>query len=237
MSSDPFNFGQGGAGASTAGAEPQGRDVKPAGVRHALGLPAGSIRAVLAFVVLGLIWTLMTLQREVPIYLQYLMFLILGHYFAAHHKTIKPIEQQDRSPLFLPRGAIRVLIFLGFLAVLGAIFYQNRGHASDMVSDLKMQTDRTRSMYMPLLLIAGFLFGLVIARIGWMLGGKERQPGWYQDIQAWLALLAALGLAVAVIVHLVINPSREASGGTAIKMPQLEYLLAPVVGFYFGARS
>jgi hypothetical protein len=240
MSTDPFNF-EAPSGSTTApaggGAGAQPAQAPPPGRRHAFGLPAGSIRAILAFIVLGLIWALMYFERGIPLYLQYLMFLILGHYFAAHHKTIKPYERNEFSPLFMPRGFIRTLIFLGFVGVIIAIFFQHRDNMQDWARDLKMQTDRTASIYMPLLLVVGFLFGLIVARIGWLLGGKAGQPGWYQDIQAWLALLSALGLAGVVIVHLVINPSLETSGKALIKLPHLEVFLAPIVGFYFGARS
>ena len=58
--------------------------------RQPLNLPAGSIRALLVLMVLGLIWALMLLPEErgvqIPLYLFYLMFLLLGHFFAAHDR-------------------------------------------------------------------------------------------------------------------------------------------------------
>jgi len=61
--------------------------------RHALGLPAGSIRALLGLGVLGMLWLLALTSRshqlpEVFTYLMLLMILILAHYFAAHGKTV-----------------------------------------------------------------------------------------------------------------------------------------------------
>ena len=52
----------------------------PATYRQPLGLPAGSVRAILTFIVLGLVWTVMLLPNsgEIPLYLYYLMFLCLG---------------------------------------------------------------------------------------------------------------------------------------------------------------
>src|SRR5262245_66574110 len=80
-------------------------------LRQPLGLPAGSVRALLALMVMGMIWTLMLLPEEqhvkIPLYLFYLMFLILGHYFAAHGHTIRGPKTGPASPLHLPRGTIR----------------------------------------------------------------------------------------------------------------------------------
>src|SRR5213078_3937167 len=61
-------------------------------VRHALGLPAGSVRALLGLAVLGLLWVMaLKLPQKLPlsfVYLQSLMLVILAHYFAAHGKTV-----------------------------------------------------------------------------------------------------------------------------------------------------
>jgi hypothetical protein len=232
-----FNFGAGGQAAAEAPAQAGTEARPPVGGRYAFGLPAGSIRAVLTFMVLGLVWGLMILQKEIPLYLQYLMFMILGHYFAAHHKSIKPVSERERSPLFLPRGVIRVIIFLGFAGVMGYLVFAHHDNLRGLADDLKMQDERTQSIYMPVLLVTGFFIGLIVARFGEMIGG-DSQPGWYQDIQAWLVLMATLGLGVVVIITFVINPSLEAKGATLIQLPRhLDHILAAVVGFYFGARS
>src|SRR5579885_1827161 len=69
-------------------------------LRHALGLPAGSVRALLGFMVMGLVWTLMLLGKEVPLYLQYLMFMILGHYYAVR-RAAPPVDVAEPEPLYL----------------------------------------------------------------------------------------------------------------------------------------
>src|SRR5262245_59259456 len=86
--------------------------------RHPLGLPAGSVRALLAFMVLGLMWAVLLAPAVepvgVPLYLYYLLFLILGHYFAAHGHSIAGPTTGTKSPLYLPRGSVRGLILFGF---------------------------------------------------------------------------------------------------------------------------
>jgi hypothetical protein len=147
------------------------------------------------------------------------------------------VSERERSPLFLPRGVIRTVIFLGFAGVMAYLVFAHHDNLRGLADDLKMQDDRTRSIYMPVLLVAGFFTGLIIARFGEMIGGNE-QPGWYQDIQAWLVLMATLGLGVVVIIEFVINPSLEAKEQTLIQLPKhLDHVLAAIVGFYFGARS
>ena len=63
----------------------------PAPRRHALGMPAGSIRALLGLSVLASLWVMAVANpKEVPalfVYLTILKLFILVHYFASHGKT------------------------------------------------------------------------------------------------------------------------------------------------------
>src|SRR5258708_7243480 len=99
--------------------------------RHALGLPAGSVRAILALGILGLLW-LFVLQyndtQKLPlefIYLEYLMLLMLASYFTAHGKTIGT-QVSTRSPLGLPSGVVRVLLIAGYLGLAAYMWVYNR---------------------------------------------------------------------------------------------------------------
>src|SRR5437870_2858126 len=94
----------------------------PAPQRHALGLPAGSIRALLALAVLGCLWLVAYRSVEqgpdtkLPlefVYLQFLMVLILAHYFSAHGNTIGSTVSR-KSPLGLPRGTVRLILLVGY---------------------------------------------------------------------------------------------------------------------------
>src|SRR5262249_2836036 len=95
--------------------------------RHALGLPAGSIRALLAFGVLAALWVVVwTFGRENEeirkrqsitfFYLQSLMLLITASFFASHGSTIGP-HISIGSPLGLPRGSVRFLLIVGYLGL------------------------------------------------------------------------------------------------------------------------
>ncbi len=91
--------------------------------RQPLGLPEGSVRALLALMVFGTIWALLVLHEDkpapIPLHLYYLMFLILGSYFAArrHHQAAAGVRHAH--PLHLPRGTLRFLMIVGFIAAVG----------------------------------------------------------------------------------------------------------------------
>jgi hypothetical protein len=205
--------------------------------RHPLGLPRGSVRALLASIVFGLIWALLVVPEEtpahVPLYLYYLMFLILGHYFA-HRSQAPPAAPGTRHwhPLFLPRGTLRFVFLVGFFAALGWGFYHDP-HFLDRLTPSAASV--AEAPYLLPLILGAFLLGVLVGRVGdTLLRGPTGVAPWFQDLQAWLALIAVLGLGVEVIIHLVINPTL---GDRPLKLPNWESFLAAVVAFYFGARS
>jgi hypothetical protein len=203
--------------------------------RHALGLPAGSVRALLAFSVLGLLWAILLIdirqhgaegQVKLPlsfIYLQYLMILILAHFFTAHGHTIGS-HVSPRSPLGLPRGSIRLLLLAGFG---GLAYYVYRIQA-------EYETPPQGALpFLLLLLVSAYVLGHFLTRlITGMAGGQI--PYWYQDIQAWLALMAMIIMGIMMLIHLI---NSSLPGEEKIDVPQVEAVLAAIVGFYFGARS
>jgi hypothetical protein len=205
--------------------------------RHALGLPAGSIRAVLALGILGYLWLLVlkgapegTSPLGNPqvslafIYLQFLMVLILAHFFTAHGHSIGR-HVSHGSPLGLPAGSVRFLLLAGYL---GLAFYLYHTHP-DFVPP-----PTGPIVIMLLVLTTAFFLGyLVTAMMRWLGGGTL--PAWFQDIQAWVAILALLVLGIIVVVRLVINTSLPLE--QQIDLPITEAFLAGLVGFYFGARS
>lgn len=204
--------------------------------RHSLGLPAGSVRALLAIMVLGLIWSLVLLPTEwdikVPVYLYYLMFLVLGHFFAAHGHTIRGPTTGTHSPLYLPRGTIRFFIVAGFIGVLGFRYYKDRSF--DALAHFEQPL--LEQPYLPLVMAGAFFLGVASSRVvGRMTRNSQTPPYWFHDIEAWVALLATLGLVVEFIIQLVINPSLEPKN--RLQMPQWQSFLAAITSYYFGARS
>jgi hypothetical protein len=204
--------------------------------RHALGLPAGSIRALLALSVLGLLWAIVLRYQygatplpdvKLPlqfIYLQFLMVLILAHFFASHGSTIGP-RVSRRSPLGLPRGSVRLLLLAGYLGLAAFLF--------KMEPEVEFPSSGSFILLVGLL-ISGFFLGHLLTGLMRVLGHGQL-PDWFVDFEAWVALLAVFGLGALLIVHVIINPSLPET--IKLQLPTWEAALAAVVGFYFGARS
>src|ERR1700722_4336186 len=98
--------------------------------RHALGLPAGSVRAAHVLGVVALICAIFLIPARsgvapIPPYLVYLLFLILGHYFTAHGTTIATRDDTAPSPLYLPGGVVRFLVIIALVGCTGWKLYSD----------------------------------------------------------------------------------------------------------------
>lgn len=202
----------------------------PPANRHPLGLPPGSVRALLILMVMGTIWVLLLMPRavHVPLYLWYLLFLCTGAYFAGRSSS----RDQGPAPLYLPRGSIRILIVIGFFGILGyAIFKDPSGFAN---TPMLTEADKKETLVLPTVMIGAFLIGVIVNAACWkLLKRPEGMPAWYQDVQAWVSVLAVLGLGAQVILELVIFPSLTSPPS----LPQLQIVLSSVIAFYFGVRT
>lgn len=203
-------------------------------VRHPLGLPAGSVRALLAFMVFGTVWALLLLPEKpdteirVPQYLYFLMFLILGHYFAVRSHSPAKSSTHEPPPLYLPRGSLRFLMIAGFAAAFAWGFYNNPKFFDRLSPRAEEQP------YLPLILVGAFFVGIILARLAnQILAGPRGLPSWFQDVTAWVSLLALVFMSIELIVHLVINPTLS----EGLVLPHWEGFLGAFVAFYFGLRS
>jgi hypothetical protein len=189
---------------------------------------------MLALGILGLLWLLVLRyddNHKLPVefvYLQFLMLLMLASYLTAHGKTIGPTVSL-RSPLGLPRGVVRVLLMAGYL---GLAIYMWRINAYNTYN-FEKPIEEPPLLLILLLLSTYFLGYIVTGVVRWISG--PALPYAYQDIQAWVALIALLGMGILAMWHLFISPSLAESRRASPEA--LEAVLAAVVGFYFGARS
>lgn len=213
----------------TPAAEPDWRTL------HALGLPGGSVRAVLALMIFGGIWLWLWLrpERDVPAYLDDLMFIILGHYFASR-AAADAAPEPGPPPLFLPRGSIRLVLVGGFCVVAFGLARRHHVWAPDPAGGMKLNPGAVS-----LILVAGFLVGVVLGRIRqWWVSKGRRFPRIVEDVRAIVSLIAAVVLLM--IVFGVWSPAAE---GPLLRVQHFfskyhaEDVLAAVVGFYFGSRS
>lgn len=204
---------------------------------HALGLPAGSVRALLAVVVFATVWGMLLVRpsQEVPDFLGDLMFVIMGHYFATRKRSAgitAPGDEIGPPPLFLPSGSIRLFLAAGSAAV-AAVLYQ-RG--------VLTRVDRNPGVA-TLLLIGGFLLGVILNTvIGWWRARVKRGHRAIEDLQALAAMAAGLVLVALVWNRLFpVVPPNEVdavlNGWGHLGRLGPEHLLTAVIGFYFGSRS
>ena len=200
---------------------------------HALGLPAGSIRALLALLVFGTVWGLLALRpmQEVPDYLRDLLFIIMGHYFATRRR-IGQADEPGPPPLFLPKGSVRLLLVVGTIGV-GALLY-SRGQLAAPGRNPGVVT---------LWLVGGFLLGVALNAVsGWIIGKDRHAPRIVEDVRALVSVGAAVILVGMVWNRLIVvvppdDIDRALAPWFTLGKFRLEHALAAVVGFYFGSRS
>jgi hypothetical protein len=199
--------------------------------RFALGLPAGSIRAGLVLGVVALICAIILIPAKgvvaIPPYLIYLLFMMLGHYFAAHGTTIATRDDPAPSPLHLPGGFVRILIII---ALLGCFGYKMNTDAAG----LKLQFDASleelkKQPEMPLVILGGFIVGVMVRSIV----GRTNPPAVWQDIEAWFSLLAFVGLSIAAVIHIIVDPTLP----DRLMLEVWESSVGGIIAFYFGERS
>jgi hypothetical protein len=197
--------------------------------RHALGMPGGSVRSILALLVVALFCGVLLFPsgaaepQAMPPYLIYLIFLILGHLFASHAH----VAADHPAPLHMPRGLVRLAIIAALAATL---WWKIHNDPEDMLARWNATVELIKiQWFLPLLLLGGFFIGAILHP----LIGRDNPPVAVQDLQAWLALIAVAALFIAAIVHLIIEPSTSGP----VSHPMWETFVAAIIAFYFGARS
>ncbi|MGA2068622.1 MAG: hypothetical protein ABSG86_26865 [Thermoguttaceae bacterium] len=108
----------------------------PSGSRPPLGLPSGSIRAVLALLVVAVVVVEIARGQEVDLLWTETLMIVLAHYFTSRRFiNLSPdlirrlaaeghIEAETR-PLYLPRYSIRAILVLMFLGL--GLYLQHEG--------------------------------------------------------------------------------------------------------------
>lgn len=195
-------------------------------VRRVLGLPAGSIRALLTLMTVGFIIAQTVHGRRVSLLWFESLIIVLAHYFA-HRRfvalsptliqklTAEDLIEDEPHPLYLPRHTLRTLIVVAFGAL--AIYLGCVGRLRDPVG-------------VPVLVsvgsyFLGIVFGSVAAR--YMKSKPARGASWLDDLKAVVTLLAvALAIAVQLFDWQNVIPFSD----------KLEALPLALMLFYFGSR-
>ncbi len=203
-------------------------------MRYPLGLPPGSVRSILALMVVGMVCTLCLISTEedpqrIPPYLVYLLLIMLGSFFAVASGTTNVTENKQRGALGLPRGVIHGILFIGLVAT---IAYKVIQEPDAWKAQFELSINALKSEpFLPLYVIGGFFVGVLLRTIM----GRDNQSFVYRNFLPWISILAVVGLTASLLIELVINPNLHIEN--KLEIPEWDAVLAAIVAFYFGARS
>lgn len=179
-----------------------------------LWLPKGSVRGLMALMLAAACWARAYAGWHVPGALSSLLLAVVGFYFGFRTKAAMLSDRvydpraKREQPLFLPAGAIRLILVVGFLWM---------GAALALRRELLAHLEYLEFFFV----LAGLVAGHLSTRL---LGG--RLPPAAAHVKGMLGLLAAAAL-MALFV----------TGRDASLSPIAITLLCAAVSFYFGSRS
>src|SRR4051812_31940314 len=164
--------------------------------RKVLGMPAGSVRAMLTLMTVGFIVVQTARGRPVSLLWFESLIIVLAHYFA--HRRFVPLSpalreklppedliEDEPNPLFLPRHSLRTIIVLSFVGL--AIYLGCQGRLRDPVG---VPVFISVTSY-----FLGIGFGALAAR--WYKAKPCYGATWFDDLKAIVTLMA-IALAIAV---------------------------------------
>jgi hypothetical protein len=196
--------------------------------RHPLGLPPGSVRAIIALLIAGLFWVLLLMPEDrfggpIPLHIYGLLALVLIVFVVHRRDPVAPTETRQRPQWWL--ALIRLLLVAGFI---GAVVWQYTQNP-ELLKKRLTPTPEMLPQWPSLLLSMAIGFGLgLLIRLG-----PWRNSAAVQDLQAWVSLLAMFGLVIEVLLEIFIQPELNET----IDLNLWRNILTGVVAYYFGARS
>jgi len=115
--------------------------------RPPLGLPSGSIRAILTLLIVAVVIAQLARGREVEAMWTETLMIALAHYFASRRFIKLPPDvlrrlvdeghiELEARPLYLPRYSIRAMLILAFLGVAVYLYYHGQLFAPQSLSIL-----------------------------------------------------------------------------------------------------
>ena len=102
-----------------------------------LGLPRGSIRALMTLLIVAVVIVQLVRGQEVELLWAETLMIALAHYFTSRRSLNLPPDvvrrlaaeghvETEANPLFLPRYSIRVILVLAFVGLAVYLYRQNR---------------------------------------------------------------------------------------------------------------
>ena len=192
--------------------------------RPPLGLPSGSVRALLTLLIVAVVLIQVARGRDVePLWTETLM-IALAHYFTSRRfirlapEAIRRLEAEgvvetESHPLYLPRHTIRAVLTFAFLGFAMYLYREERLFQPSALSLLGV--------------VFAYLLGILArgALNWWTRGRKTRTLQWWEDLKAAVVLTVLACTATAYLLDrsgLVPHHFRNATLGLVL--------------FYFGSR-
>jgi len=185
-----------------------------------LGLPQGSVRAILALVLCGSLWYQVVKDLAVTPILLESSLLVVAFYFGVRSTApasapVIPTAVPVKHPLRLPRGSVRGILLFGFFAVIAFLWLKGRPLEQEFVLILQV--------------LASYLIGFAIASVIERRQRLGKRPSTVVAVFRNLNAVWAIGLTVYMCGVLLL--------GWRDFYPQLTgNALAWIVAYYFGSR-
>lgn len=182
-----------------------------------LGLPKGSVRALVAMVMAATVLVLVIRGHDVPGALASLLLTIIGFYFGFRAKSATLSDRlydptaARELPLYLPPGAIRLMLILCFIAA-GALL-ASRGRLG-----------ATREQAEFFVILAGLVVGHYFAKVFRPIGRGSKA------VLGHVKALVVMALTASLASVFISNADASMSQWSVIG-------LCATVSFYFGSRS
>lgn len=189
-----------------------------------LGLPTGSVRALLTLIVVAVVVTRLALNRPLDVLWIETLLIALAHYFTSRRFVSLPpavmqrLEQEgvierERQPLYLPRNSIRTIIIGAFVGLGIYLYREQRLFEAQALALLSM--------------VFAYLLGAIFGTIAGWFKKRRSQPitGVWGDIKALIVLGALLVAAVPELFEFGLQLP-----------PMVDRIALGLSLFYFGSR-
>lgn len=188
-----------------------------------LGMPTGSVRALLTLIVVAVVVTKMAFHHPLDSIWIETLLIALAHYFTSRRfvalspDTMKKLEDdgtidRERHPLYLPKNTIRFAIIAAFVGLGIHLYREERLFEAQTVSLLSM--------------VFAYLLGSIVGSItNWLHRRRQPTSGTWGDIKALVVLASMLLIAVVEVLD-----------QGAMLHPLVERIALGLTLFYFGSR-
>jgi hypothetical protein len=178
-----------------------------------LGLPTGSVRALLTLLIVAVVVVQTVRQQEIELLWAETLMIALAHYFTTRRFLNLPPDvvrrlaaeghiETEANPLFLPRYSIRIILLAAFVGL--AVYLYQKNQLLDS----------------PALPILGVVFAYVLGIMARIRGVRL-----WEDLKAAAVLLMLIATAIPYFLN---RPDLVPN--------QMRYVALGLVLFYFGSR-